>query len=51
MLLNTVTFDQEWVKHGSNNRRSRPEVFFEKGVLKKFHKIHRKTPASESLFS
>ena len=26
-------------------------MFFKKGVLKKFHNIHRKTPVLESLFS
>ena len=31
-------------------RRSRPEVFCKKGVKKKFHKIHRKTPVPGSLF-
>ena len=31
------------------NRRSRPEVFCKKGVLKKFCIIHRKTPLPESL--
>ena len=27
-----------------------PEVFYKKGVVKKFHKIHRKRPVPESLF-
>ena len=30
-------------------RKTRPEVFHKKGVLKKFHKIHKKTSASETL--
>ena len=32
------------------SRRSRPQVFCEKGVLRNFPKIHRKTPEPESLF-
>ena len=31
-------------------RRSRPEAFCKKGVLKNFEKIHRKTPVPESHF-
>ena len=31
-------------------RSSRPEVFYKKRCSEKFHKIHSKTPVSESLF-
>ena len=46
-LLGTNTF----IKHsGVFFRRSRLEVFCEKNVSCKFHKIHRKTSVPESLF-
>ena len=47
LLGRTNTF----IKHsGVFFRRSRPEVFCEKNVSCKFHKIHRKTSVPESLF-
>ena len=32
----------------ARNRSSRPEMFCKKGVLRKFRKIHRKTPVPDS---
>ena len=38
--------DLKW----DNNQKQPPEMFFEKRCSQKFHKIHRKTHVSESLF-
>ena len=38
-------------KNKSFIRKQPPEGFCKKGVLKKFNKIHQKTPVSESLFN
>ena len=41
---------QTWESDLPNLQKQPPEVFYKKRCSQKFHKIHRKTPASESFF-
>ena len=50
MSQKSLSADVELLGLIIDNKKQSPEVFCEKRCSEKFHKIHRKTPVSESLF-